>query len=829
MRPALPFALILSVIIIVGCEPPTPPPRPPGSSGELLPAFAARHRAWLHAERDSREGFEAAVEILIDLVARKVYDSFDLLNLARARLLTGDAVTPEVATELRDTLGVARATIGDRIAPDVDYLLALIAIRAGEPDAAHAPILRVTEARPDSTAAWYQLGRVCEETGDLEGAAAAFATLLELEKDHRPGTYHHMLVLGRLGRRDEADAVRARFESLPAEGQADPERCSFTEVSFRRAALPDDTAPIELAWKESRVSVPSPSLSHWSGSGTTVALGGSAVRAIAWGALDPAGTRIGLAAVAGALREIHRDASGNPILAEATIPCPGEVRDLRLADIDHDGDVDAIVLSDTVALLRNDGEGAWTALPPLPDSPTGIPASARCDFEDFDLGNDVDLAFPSESGIELYWNRRDHWEHESIHDPTKRSLFFAEDFDGDGRAEILGLGGAAGWTRTRFAADGNWAIEIALNGPSVRAAAIGDLDNDGDLDLVISDGRVTQWLQNIDGEFVVAGEITPEPSRELHCVDLDGDLRLEVVALGSDGTRVFRSSGAESNAAWVLKLDGRRDQRDGIGCVVEQVAGRVWQTRMVKEPGGLHLGLGANSPDALDGVRLRWPAGIIQALPRDRFEVAKDGTALIRQKEGLVASCPFLFARGESGWQFVTDVLGIAPLDEWRPPGAPELFDPQEHVRIPGDALAPVDGSLHLAITEELREITYLDAVELRAIDHPVGTVLYTDESTTQGTIVPLTVLVVPEAEITTPHRVQTGSGSDFTEAIRAQDAHFLHPELTGAPQLAGWTRPQRLAFTPPNDTVWLLLTGRVAWYDSPVGSFDSRSCEIKG
>ena len=124
---------------------------------------------------------------------------------------------------------------------------------------------------------------------------------------------------------------------------------------------------------------------------------------------------------------------------------------------------------------------------------------------------------------------------------------------------------------------------------------------------------------------------------------------------------------------------------------------------MIKQATGLHLGLGRVDRGEIDGLRLRWPQGIIQAIAANELKIDDAGNVAFQQKAGLVASCPFLYAYGPDGWVFLTDVLGIAPLDEWLPPGTTPHKDPEEYVRIDGTALAVVNGKLRIAVTEELR------------------------------------------------------------------------------------------------------------------------------
>src|ERR1700685_4660081 len=92
----------------------------------------------------------------------------------------------------------------------------------------------------------------------------------------------------------------------------------------------------------------------------------------------------------------------------------------------------------------------------------------------------------------------------------------------------------------------------------------------------------------------------------------------------------------------------------------------------------------------------------------------------------LSGSCPMIWTWNGHEVQFITDVLGVAPLGASDGEGSYFPVDHDEYVQIPGPALAAADGSYDVRVTEELSEVSYLDEIQLAAVDHPVGTEIFT-------------------------------------------------------------------------------------------------------
>ena len=282
---------------------------------------------------------------------------------------------------------------------------------------------------------------------------------------------------------------------------------------------------------------------------------------------------------------------------------------LAVADIDRDGDLDVAVggdgtaPSDDVVWFENTlGDGsAFTerTVEPTFDQATALVAA------DLDGDGDADLAGGSFADDDVVW-----WSNDTVH----RSASFrdrvtvtnfagppgglaAGDLDGDGDLDLVtahlaggvGLQPKALWLENTGGAFGTFVEhEIDATFSSLGGLTLGDLDGDGDLDVIVGYGSsvgqiswyvndgtpaVGEWSeQPIDGDVVALGS----PS-SLAVADIDRDGTLDVVAaLRDDDDLVWYSNDNGDGSSWTrTDVDSNYNSPDAVRVADLDADGRI--------------------------------------------------------------------------------------------------------------------------------------------------------------------------------------------------------------------------------------------------------------
>ncbi len=464
-----------------------------------------------------------------------------------------------------------------------------------------------------------------------------------------------------------------------------------------------------------------------------------------------------------------------------------------LCDLDFTGKLDLIAVTENsvegVRLLRQSTPLAYQDV----TSKSGIPAALRATrvrMEDWNRDGIMDviagrtngppLLLEKQRGGPLIPREQNDW--------VAGSIFTTGDFDNDLRPDIAILNGAK--------------ILIRYNGGSQKEISIGeeaairgieavDYDNDGWLDLWVTGGKLRAWRNSgLNGFEELTSQLGldklgPGTVSEVQFADYDMDCDLDViVAQTQGGLRYLRNDGGHANALVKVQMIGNRSNASGIGCKVEIASPGLRLTRTVHR---LPVEVGVGKARRLDSFLVHW-----FNWPQGSAELEFDCRHPVFALESTIqeGSCPYLYAWNGKQFQFVTDILGAAPLGL---PIAEDRYieaDPEEIVRI-GDeqSFPPREGSYQLQITEELREVLYLDEAKLIVVDHEPGTEVYsTDKLLPGGPYSPGTIVTLHNE-----HPLLTAAtleGHDVTSLLKSVDTRRVSPPRLRVPQLRGFAEP---------------------------------------
>ena len=269
-----------------------------------------------------------------------------------------------------------------------------------------------------------------------------------------------------------------------------------------------------------------------------------------------------------------------------------------------------------------------------------------------------------------------------------------------------------------------------------------DYDNDGWIDLAaVGEGADSGEIRvyrnrGIDGFEEVTSELGMDGipltnPRALVGADYDNDGDVDLLVTQNAGTPLLlRNDGGNANGWLRVNLEGLVDNRSGIGTKVEMFSGILRQKVEVQASGGylgqsalpITFGLGENSE--ADTVRMLWPTGV----PQDETQLAGLQAHNILESDRRGSSCPVLFCWDGESYQFVTDAIGAGVVGHWVAPGQRNISDPTEYIKIPGSSVELRDGMLSFRLAEPMEELVYLDQVRLLAVDHPDDVDVYPHE-----------------------------------------------------------------------------------------------------
>ncbi len=505
-----------------------------------------------------------------------------------------------------------------------------------------------------------------------------------------------------------------------------------------------------------------------------------------------------------------------------------------LLDVDLDGDLDLFLMpqTGTGTVLRNNGNGTWTA---RTDVFANVKNPRAFLWGDFNADGAADAALLDEAGrLTVYLNRRSgvYTKLEDANPGGKVLALASADADNDGRMDIVALRedgtilrlsrkpDESGWDRAELA---KW-NEVPKDGSARIAFA--ELDNNGAVDLIATGNMGSAvWLQEANGKFVpLAAPITAR-SLTVSSVSTGGritpvglDAGGKPIRLLNKGTKNYGFQEVRPRADYVTYGSGGDARINSFGLLgeMELRAGLLYQKQPITGS-TLHFGLGTY-PKA-DCIRILWPNGY----PRTEFPEASNhqmaADTVMTAPYRLGGSCPWLFGWDGGAMKMITDCIWRSPLGlKINAFVTANVAQTEDWIKLRGDQLAPRDGFYDLRICAELWETHFFDYLALKTVDHPAGTEIWVDE---RFSIPPPPLRIITTERSQPILSARDDRGTSVTEIVAKRDGVYL--DTFGRGPYQGITRDHWVEVTlpdrkaEPSDTLYLLASGWIHPTDTSI------------
>ena len=307
---------------------------------------------------------------------------------------------------------------------------------------------------------------------------------------------------------------------------------------------------------------------------------------------------------------------------------------IAVLDYDNDGWPDLLIANDTQPnkLYRNTGKGGFTeraVQAGVAFSEDGVArAGMGVDAADYDRSGRESIAISNFSNqmMSLYHNEGN-------------GLFVDEAARAEvGRASLLTLGFSCfffdydldGW-QDIFVANGHIEEDIERVQKRIKYRQPPHLFRN------LANGKFMEVADQMGASFN-----SPRVDRGAAYADIDNDGDLDLVVMTNGGPALlFRNDGSQ-NQSLRIRLSGTRSNRDGIGAVVRITAGNGKQTQMMKSGGYLSsnelvLTIGLAAEKKVSSVEVTWPSGQLDKLSN----IDAGQTVTVQEGKGVVASRKF--------------------------------------------------------------------------------------------------------------------------------------------------------------------------------------------
>ncbi|MDA7618232.1 MAG: FG-GAP-like repeat-containing protein [Verrucomicrobiota bacterium] len=757
------------------------------------------------------------------------------LNLANAYLLLNQ--TEEVLKQSSEALKL------NQNAAAAHYLTGCALVRTGQFEKAVQSLQVAKQIDPTVNAVSYQLGRSYQGLGQWESASLQFEEVIQFDPQHPSAFYNLSQTYIRLERQKEAEQMLERHQSVISAQplSADPsttEKCIYTEPIAPFQLEQPDANGIKVYFTDATEAFLGDKASTYLGPAGVVDVGhddqldllvrekgkGYTMLIKRAGVFQAHGFPLPLLPEAtyfqcligdlqhqGSMRGGQQEdailltdkgtqvfqISPNGMLSDSSLftqLAPLQALKGRLTDFDITGKLDLLSINTTNRSLlyhRNQGTFSFTHETRHSSFPADIEGVSDLVVADWDGDDLPDLFIARETDTaQLYLKQRggsmtqaaisDDW-------PKAKTLAVA-DLNNDLRTDVAFL--TSDGLQIRLQGDTK-AQNIDIGSTTADSVQCIDYDNDGWLDiLVYGKGIFRAWRNEGLSGFVESTrtlgleQLKLDNIQSLSRGDFDGDCDSDLLLTLEDQTlRILRNEGGNRNTMMKIRMEGSRSNPSGIGVKVEVTTGGLRLARTLHE---LPLEIGLGKRKKVDSIDPHWTDTITQV----DYEIEDCSSLVLFELEMPTGSCPYLYAWNGEKYRFVTDLLGAAPLGLPAKEGVYIPADTEEIVWVGNESIFPPKNGNHiLQVTEELREVLYLDEAKMIIVDHPTGTEVH---STSKLVARP----PFPQHGIQTLGHAKSlrsamrSDGMDCTEALQEIDKHMASPVNLRAPQLRGLAEP---------------------------------------
>jgi hypothetical protein len=313
-------------------------------------------------------------------------------------------------------------------------------------------------------------------------------------------------------------------------------------------------------------------------------------------------------------------------------------------DYDNDGFVDLYLTNYWSTkfnqLYHNNGNGTFTFLPNhILSKQKG--SNVTCSWIDYDNDGKMDVFLPSNDSTlnNLYHNDGNGNFTKTTstgvtNDGGRSTGSCWGDIDNDGDMDLF-VANQSNGKNFLYKNNGNKTFtkvtigEVVNDKSNSHGCSFQDMDNDGDLDLYVTNDRGNCYLYMNDGagnftknlDELIASRLPGAMGTAWSDYDKDGDLDLFVSCHTNRKSYLFKNSTQSKNKGWgCIKFVGTKSNKAAIGCRIKVKASGIWQTRQITAQEGiggqssLRQFFGLNAATKMDSIIVYWPSGYVQTV-----------------------------------------------------------------------------------------------------------------------------------------------------------------------------------------------------------------------